>query len=234
MTRDAGCELNLVTTLRHMINANNRLERTLMETRCRSPDPTPRVHTDVMSSDAIAAGVVLAAGAGTRYGMPKVLAEKGAWLKRAVVALDGGGCDEVIVVLGAAGTEAVDVPAPARAVHATHWSDGLSASLRAGLGAADAAFAVVHLVDTPDVGADVVARVLGAARSGPSGLARAVYAGRPGHPVVIARRHWPELLAGLSGDAGAGPFLRARDDVIAVECGDLAVGADIDERPDVS
>jgi CTP:molybdopterin cytidylyltransferase MocA len=234
MTRDAGCELNLVTTLRHMINANNRLERTLMETRCRSPDRTPRVHTDVMSSDAIAAGVVLAAGAGTRYGMPKVLAEKGDWLKRAVVALDGGGCDEVIVVLGAAGTEAVDVPAPARAVHALHWSDGLSASLRAGLGAADAAFAVVHLVDTPDVGADVVARVLGAARSGPSGLARAVYAGRPGHPVVIARRHWPELLAGLSGDAGAGPFLRARDDVIAVECGDLAVGADIDERPDVS
>ena len=234
MTRDAGCELNLVTTLRHMINANNRLKRTLMETRCRSPDRTPRVHTDVMSSDAIAAGVVLAAGAGTRYGMPKVLAEKGDWLKQAVVALDGGGCDEVIVVLGAAGTEAVDVPAPARAVHATHWSDGLSASLRAGLGAADAAFAVVHLVDTPDVGADVVARVLGAARSGPSGLARAVYAGRPGHPVVIARRHWPELLAGLSGDAGAGPFLRARDDVIAVECGDLAVGADIDERPDVS
>lgn len=204
-----------------------------METRCRSPDRTPRVHTDVMSSDAIAAGVVLAAGAGTRYGMPKVLAEKGDWLKRAVAALDGGGCDEVIVVLGAAGTDAVDVPAPARAVHATHWSDGLSASLRAGLGAADAALAVVHLVDTPDVGADVVARVLGAARSGPSGLARAVYAGRPGHPVVIARRHWPELLAGLSGDAGAGPFLRTRDDVIAVECGDLAGGADIDERPDV-
>lgn len=183
-----------------------------------------------MSITAPAAGVVLAAGAGTRYGMPKVLADNGDWLQRAVAALAGGGCDEVVVVLGAAGADAVEVPAPARAVHAPDWADGLSASLRAGLNAVDAAFAVVHLVDTPDVGADVVARVLGAARSAPSGLARAVYAGRPGHPVVIARRHRRELLTGLSGDVGAGPFLRAREDVIAVECGDLAGGADIDER----
>lgn len=185
-----------------------------------------------MSTDAPTAGVVLAAGAGTRYGMPKVLAANGDWLRRAVAALDHGGCDEVVVVLGAAGVWAVDLPAPARAVHATDWADGLSASLRTGLRAVDCAHAVVHLVDTPDIGADVVRRVLSAAREAPSGLARAVYAGRPGHPVVIARRHWAELLAGLSGDMGAGPFLRARDDVIAVECGDLAGGADIDERPE--
>lgn len=185
-----------------------------------------------MSSNALAAGVVLAAGAGTRYGMPKVFAEQGDWLKRAVAALDEGGCDEVVVVLGAAGENVVDVPAPARAVYAADWADGLSASLRAGLGAVTSAFAVVHLVDTPDVGADVVRRVLAAARAAPSGLARAVYTGRPGHPVVMARRHWPELLTGLLGDTGAGPFLRARDDVSAVECGDLATGADIDERPE--
>lgn len=54
------------------------------------------------------AGVVLAAGAGSRFGMPKVLAEEGVWLRRAVTALADGGCDEVIVVLGAA---VVDVPA---------------------------------------------------------------------------------------------------------------------------
>ena len=184
-----------------------------------------------MSTEVPAAGVVLAAGAGTRYGMPKILAEQGDWLNRAVAALCRGGCDEVVVVLGASG--AIDVPAPARAVHATDWADGLAASLRTGLNAVDAAFAVLHVVDTPDVGADVVARVLAAARTANSGLARAVYAGRPGHPVVIARGYWPELLTGLRGVAGAGPFLRARDDVIAVECGDLAGGADIDERPDV-
>lgn len=183
-----------------------------------------------MSRDARAVGVVLAAGAGSRYGQPKVLAAEGYWLERAVAALDRGGCDEVIVVLGAAGADAVEIPVPGRAVHAPDWSDGLSASLRAGLNAAaDGAWAVVHLVDTPDVGADVVRRVLDAAREASSGLARAVYEGRPGHPVVIARRHFPELLAGLHGDAGAGPFLRTRADVIAVECADLATGADIDE-----
>lgn len=173
-------------------------------------------------------GVVLAAGAGSRFGMPKVLAEDGDWLARAVAALDGGGCDEVIVVLGAA---VVDVPAPARAVVATRWADGMSASVRAGLEAVgDAEWVVLHTVDTPDVGADVVARVLGAVRGSGSGLARAGYGNRPGHPVVVARRHLPALLTSLRGDQGARAFLGGRDDVVAVECGDLATGLDIDER----
>lgn len=171
-------------------------------------------------------GVLLAAGAGTRYGKPKVLAADGDWLDRAVAALDGGGCDDVVVVLGAA---VVEVPAPARAVIAEDWADGMSASLRAGLAAADGAGCVVlHLVDTPDVGADVVARVLAA--SVETGLARAVFAGRPGHPVVIGAAHWPALASVLSGDQGARAFLSGRDDVVAVECGDLATGADIDTR----
>ncbi|MCV7299634.1 nucleotidyltransferase family protein [Mycobacterium barrassiae] len=175
------------------------------------------------------AGVLLAAGAGTRFGMPKVLAAQGEWLASAVAALHGGGCDDVIVVLGAA---IVDVPAPARAVVATDWSDGLSASLRAGLSAADGDFAVLHTVDTPDVGADVVMRVLAAARSSSSGLARAVYGGVPGHPVVVADRYWAELLDGLHGDEGARRFLAARRDVVEVECADLASGRDIDMDTD--
>ena len=166
----------------------------------------------------------MAAGAGTRYGMPKVLADQGGWLRAAVTALHGGGCDEVVVVLGAA---IVDVPPPARAVIAEDWADGLSASLRAGISALDTAdFAVLHTVDTPDVGADVVRRVLSAAALVTVGAGSAPhYGGRPGHPVVLARRHWPDLLAGLHGDEGARPFLRARSDVLAVECGDLATGA---------
>ncbi|MCB0938860.1 MAG: NTP transferase domain-containing protein [Mycobacterium sp.] len=171
-----------------------------------------------------AAGVLLAAGAGTRFGMPKVLAERGAWLRAAVAALSGGGCDEVVVVLGAA---VVDVPAPARAVIAPDWRRGPGASLRTGLAALPAAdFAVVLTVDTPDIGANVVARVLGAARRAPSGIARATYDGRPGHPVVIARGHW----AALTDDEGARGFLAGRADVAAVDCADLATGADIDTR----
>ena len=74
-----------------------------------------------MSKSVTAAGVLLAAGAGTRYGMPKVLAENGEWLRACVTALGDGGCDDIVVVLGAA---IVDVPAPARAVIARTGSGG--------------------------------------------------------------------------------------------------------------
>lgn len=195
-----------------------------------APTRLPLVHTGHVTRIGAAAGVVLAAGAGTRYGMPKVLAAEGRWLRTAVRALTGGGCDEVVVVLGAA---VVEVPAPARPVIADDWADGMSASVRAGVEALDSAeWAVLHTVDTPDIGADVVRRVLAAARASRSGLARAVYGHRPGHPVVVHRRHWPELLAGLDGDRGAGPFLRSRSDVVAVDCADLAGGRDVDVATD--
>jgi nicotine blue oxidoreductase len=178
-----------------------------------------------MSNRDRAAGVLLAAGAGTRYGMPKVLAASGEWLRACVTALSDGGCDDVVVVLGAA---IVDVPAPARVVVARDWGEGLSASVRAGLRAIDAEYAVLHTVDTPDVGAQVVRRVLDAARRSPSGLVRARYGDRPGHPVVIARRNFSALLEGLAGDEGARAFLGGRTDVVAVDCADLASGRDID------
>lgn len=183
-------------------------------------------HTVYMSQYDKVAGVLLAAGAGVRYGMPKVLAAQGLWLRAAVDALSDGGCGDVVVVLGAA---VVDVPEPARAVIADDWRDGMGASLRAGLAAvSDADYAVVLTVDTPDVGADVVGRLVAAARSSRSGIARATYGGRPGHPVVVAGRHWPALLETLHGDEGARRFLAARSDVVAVDCLDLATGLDID------
>ncbi|MWC00434.1 nucleotidyltransferase family protein, partial [Agromyces sp. MMS17-SY077] len=67
--------------------------------------------------------------------------------------------------------------------------------------------------------------------SGPlaSALARATYRGLPGHPVLLGRDHWAPLAAALHGDRGAGPYLVAQG-ALAVECGDLATGADRD-RP---
>ncbi len=173
-------------------------------------------------------GVLLAAGAGLRYGTPKVLVD--GWLDIAVAALRDGGCADVVLVLGAA---EVAAPPGVTAVTAPQWRDGLSASVRTGLaqaGRMHADYAVLHVIDTPDVGPDVVARVLGRAVASRSGLARAVFGDRPGHPVVLARRHWPEVLAQLSGDQGAGTYLRGRPDVEMVDCGDLAGGRDID-RP---
>lgn len=173
-------------------------------------------------------GVLLAAGAGSRYGSPKALAHGGEWLRTAVAALRGGGCAQVLVVLGASAELARPlVPAGVVVVVASDWAEGMSSSLRAGLSAAqgtDAARALLHLVDTPDVGADVVARVLATGAS----LARAAYGGRGGHPVLLGREHWAEVVRSATGDHGARGFLRGRADVLAVECGDLATGADID------
>lgn len=183
-------------------------------------------------------GVLLAAGAGRRYGMPKVLAHDGDWLRIAVRALLDGGCRRVIVVLGAA--EAT-MPDGASAVIAENWREGASASLKAGLAAAAedplAEFAALHLVDTPDIGGDVVARIIAAAtETGPdqtglaqTGLARACFNGRPGHPVVIARNRWAAVAESAAGDEGARAYLQAhRDEVRQVECGDLATGRDQD------
>ena len=105
-------------------------------------------------------GVLLAGGAGTRMGRPKALVsdERGSWLLRACVTLRNGGCDDVVVVLGAEASRARALlgDLPVEVVEAADWADGMSASLRAGLDAAgDADAALVHLVDLLDVGPDV-------------------------------------------------------------------------------
>ncbi|WP_308214746.1 nucleotidyltransferase family protein [Williamsia maris] len=175
-------------------------------------------------------GVVLAAGAGTRYGMPKVLAEQGEWLRSAVTALADGGCDEVVVTLGAA---VVDVPAPARALVVPGWADGLSESVRSGLIEARRAGCTgvaLLVVDVPDTNAAVVRRVLEVAGARRSVLVRAVFGGRPGHPVYLGADHLAGVLTTIAGDRGAGAYTDQRPDVVSVECSDLASGRDRGRR----
>jgi len=179
-------------------------------------------------------GIVLAAGAGTRAGGPKVLRSTDGepWVARAVDRLRAGGCGPVVVVLGAATDAALPLlPAGAVPVVATGWADGVSASLRAGLvaaGATDAVAAVVTLVDLPGLPTDVVTRLLEAPPDERT-LRRVVVDGVPSHPVVLGRRHWRPLAEAVSGDTGAGPYLREHGAQV-VECGDLWDGADAD-RP---
>ena len=70
--------------------------------------------------------------------MPKALVDDGAWLRRAVAVLTEGGCDPVLVVLGAAADQVAPlVPDGVATVLAPDWAEGMGASLRAGLAAAD-------------------------------------------------------------------------------------------------
>jgi MoxR-like ATPase/CTP:molybdopterin cytidylyltransferase MocA len=190
-----------------------------------------------------AVGVVLAAGAGRRMGMPKALVhdhDGTSWLVRAVESLAEAGCAPVVVVLGARAAEArrllhpVTLRTELRVVEAQDWADGMAASLRRGLAEAattPATRAVVTLVDLQDVGAAVVARVLAAAGHDPRSLARAAYRGRPGHPVVLGREHWAGAADGAAGDHGARRYLQEHE-ATPVECADLATGRDLDTRPD--
>jgi nicotine blue oxidoreductase len=164
-------------------------------------------------------------------GRPKALVEVDGepLVLRALRALAGGGLAPVVVVLGARADEVRAVlPAGVDAVEAHGWTDGMGASLRAGLtaleGRADAV--VVHLVDLPGVPAAAVARL--AASAGPAALARAAYGGRPGHPVLLGRGHWAGVRTAAVGDAGARGYLAGRTDVGLVECGDLAAPDDVD------
>ncbi|GAA4685408.1 nucleotidyltransferase family protein [Frondihabitans cladoniiphilus] len=202
----------------------------------------------------ILAGLVLAAGAGSRYGRPKALVRDAGgvpWVASAVALLESVGCTQVTVVLGASAVEARElVPADAHVVEAVDWHSGMAASLRAGLAAVASAepaadAVLLTLVDLPGLPAAVGARVVGSGTlesaaqgvSGPgvpaglrSALRQAVFEGRPGHPTLIGRNHWPALVASLTGDRGARPYLVAHG-AVEVECGDLWHGADVDVSP---
>jgi nicotine blue oxidoreductase len=181
------------------------------------------------------AGLLLAAGAGRRYGMPKALVDGGGWLRRAVATLTEGGCDPVLVVVGAAADRATPlVPDTASTVVATDWAEGMGASLRSGLAELarsappQVQAALVHLVDLPDVDASVVRRLL--ALASPAVVARAGFDSQPGHPVLFGRQHWADIVASAHGDRGARDWLAQRSDLTVVDCSDLASGIDVD-RP---
>jgi nicotine blue oxidoreductase len=188
--------------------------------------------------------VLLAAGEGSRFGRPKALVElDGQTLaERGVTMLQVGGADPVLLVTGAAPVEL----APERQVRTVHngeWRTGMGSSLRAALRALappdapdpapEVGAVVVALADQPLVGAEAVTRLIAAYRAGAS-VAVAAYGGQPRNPVLLAREHWPEVIAAAAGDQGARAFLRARPDLVTlVECGDTGRPDDIDTPADL-
>jgi CTP:molybdopterin cytidylyltransferase MocA len=200
------------------------------------------------------AGVLLAAGEGSRFGQPKALVElNGQTLaERGVNLLRAGGADPILVVVGAAPVELDGT----HTVYNSQWRTGMGSSLRAALqalagsaeagsgtdaGAAtetgfgrDVGAVVVALADQPLVGGEAVARLIAAYRDGAT-VAVAAYDGQARNPVLLARECWAEVIAMATGDQGARTFLRARPDLVTVvECGDTGRPDDIDTPADLA
>jgi nicotine blue oxidoreductase len=183
------------------------------------------------------AGVLLAAGEGSRFGRPKALVELGGMTlaERGVALLRAGGADPVLVVAGAADVS-ID---GAYVVKNPDWRTGMGSSLRAALDVladedAGVVAAVVALADQPLVGAEAVRRLIDAHRAGAT-VAVAAYDGQPRNPVLIAREHWVGVIASATGDTGARAFLRARPELVTlVECGDTGQPDDIDTPEDLA
>jgi nicotine blue oxidoreductase len=197
------------------------------------------------------AGVLLAAGEGSRLGRPKALIELGgqSLVRRGIALLRDGGANPVIVVTGATGplstgadstgadSTGPDGRVPAViGVHNPDWRLGMGSSLAVGLAAvpAECSAAVLALADQPLVGPEAVRRLI-AARAAGASVAVACYDGRPRNPVLIGREHWPEVIELAAGDVGARPFLRAHQDLVTeVECGDTGRPDDIDTPDDLA
>jgi molybdenum cofactor cytidylyltransferase len=174
-------------------------------------------------------GLVLAAGAATRFGSPKQLAELHGrpLLEHALRAMSLAPVGRMVVVLGAEAEEVarmVDLHG-FEPIVCERWEEGQSASLACGLGVlSDCEAAVVTLGDQPRVPPEAIMRVLTARGAAPA--ARATYRGEPGHPVVLAHELF-DRLRDVTGDRGARNLLRSVA-TVEVPCDDLGGGEDVD------
>lgn len=168
--------------------------------------------------------LILAAGAGRRFGGPKQLAElDGRPLLAHVLELAAPW--DPLVVLGAHAEEILAKVEIARSFICTEWEEGQAASLRAGVAALHEEDRILVLLgDQPWITRAAIDAVVGA-----GGCARATYDGAPGHPVVLDRAVMARV-SGLRGDEGARSLLA---DCTEVEVGHLADPTDVDTPADL-
>jgi molybdenum cofactor cytidylyltransferase len=175
-----------------------------------------------------AAGLILAAGAGTRFGeRTKQLADlRGKPLLQHAVDTMNAALERTVVVLGhdADAIRARIDFGEADVVICEDWAQGQGLSLRAGVAALDADAVVITLGDQPFITPRVITAAL--LQLEDHDAVRALYDGAPGHPVVLSRRVMDAVVE-LEGDAGARELL-ARFRVNRWEAGHLASAIDVD------
>lgn len=186
------------------------------------------------------AAIVLAAGLSTRMGQPKVLLP---WTKNAtilehiIMQLILARVDHITVVTGNRAGE-VHRLATKRGVETVHnpdYADGeLISSLQAGLKSLpkNTAAALVVLGDQPRIQPRVVNQVAMAYAEGKGRLVAPTYRGERGHPILIDRRYWPELLALPPGGTPRQVINQYKDEMALVPVDTDSVLQDVDTPED--
>ena len=203
--------------------------------------------TGAARKEASWSAIVLAAGAGRRFGGRKLLApfEGGPLIEGALGAAFASPASTIILVTGSDADEVAAVArvfaeregqgARLRIVHAADHAEGMGASLRTGAEAlpADTAGTFVLLGDMPKVPAALLPRLVETVEAG-AAAAAPVCDGRRGHPVLFGA----ELLDHLrqaAGDEGARTALAGLGSRLAhIETNDDGVLFDVDRREDLS
>jgi molybdenum cofactor cytidylyltransferase len=190
--------------------------------------------------------VILAAGAGRRFGGRKLLAAFegrplaagaldaafAAPVRRVLLITDG---DPELAAFARGHAGALGREADLEIVVAADAAEGMGASLRAGIEAltADSDGAFVFLGDMPRVPPGLTLDLARALRPGVDAVAPC-FAGRRGHPVLFGRACYPALRS-LGGDVGAREVLAALGERLAlVDDPDDGVLFDVDRPEDLT
>jgi CTP:molybdopterin cytidylyltransferase MocA len=183
--------------------------------------------------------IVLAAGAGSRFGGGKLLAPfgSGTLIEATLLGLREAPVDETIVVVGndAEGLRGFCESYGVSIAENPDWAEGMATSVKKGLASCspDANAAVVALADQPLVGAVAVQRLVRAYERGAS-VAVATYGGERRNPALFARGVWSMLEEELSGDEGARRFFKRHPEMVTeVPCDDVADPTDVDTVEDL-
>ncbi len=179
------------------------------------------------------AAIVLAAGSSSRFGADKLSAPfDGEPLVYHVIRAARAAPVERVLAVCRPGLDTGDWPGSPPVERVEIESDALSASLKAGIAAAgDADGVFIFLGDMPLVPHDVAGRLANLLDRNFAVQPR--HGDRPGHPVLLSRRAFPQIAA-LAGDEGAGKLLRARDDVAFIACESSGILYDIDTPDDLA
>ena len=191
--------------------------------------PTPQI-----------AAVVLAAGMSTRMGRNKLLMDivGESLVRRVVKAVEASRARPIVVVTGQddRAIGAALAGTAAKAVHNAQYRDGLSTSLRAGIGAvSESDGAIILLGDMPGITASLIDRMI--ASFDPAGgrsICVAAYKGKRGHPVLFDRRFYPALQS-IAGDIGPRHVVAENEQAVCeVDADNEAPLIDIDTPEDLA